>query len=597
MTGVFLVATSQTAATDPLKRPGTTTTERPGIFSTSELGDNELVELLAERFGASPVRVLDSDNKKIDRSIKVVSESFELTTDFKYNPKVRVVYSIPLRSNSTAGPDADNIVLQAFWPVAMQPFKTETVNGREEQVPNTEPEEAARNISYKCGYTAFSIYITSPREMWSDPRESYFQGGREWVDLVFRAQDEIIKRHKLKAKGLLLMGHSLGGTFVQRIAAARPDRVAGIAVFSAPEITLPTEKSDTAWFLGITRGDSMRREYERLYGRLVETTANVVFNIFPPNYERRGAGANFYHSFTQLGVDACRSFLRGVVSGMSPQGDVDVTKWPYIRDRNKPLRIFPIGHQNAKKIPTTDREYLPSREFVEILQSLPAPLQFVNLPNGQGGTIKCSVGLPPLGRPRGVILYCQSFDFRNLPQIFDNIYYLAENGYVVIAPRLDKMPQRTIATALEFVRTAKVFQRVPLALLGNGPVGSAMWQTAALDRRIQPKAVAVMEFEPGDLLDESKLPPGCGIKSPVMFVYDEALLTNVSTSTGARASLERVSTIKGYIAACKERSQLARVSFVPKDTESPGMVAQKSVQASADFLTKVIENRVSEIAP
>ncbi len=591
MLNCVLAGAARTEAVDPQFE------KRPSIFATPEITGEELIELLDERFKASPVKVLDSYDERRDPRFKIHADSFTLKTDLKYNPEVKVVYRIPLRSKYTAGPDADNIVLRAFWPGSMEPMTTKEVDGKEVTVPSTNLESSLTYYSDSLGYTAFSIYIHSPREMWSDPKESYFLGGKEWVDIVFRAQDEIIKRHKLKTKGLLLVGHSLGGTFIQRIAAARPDRVAGVSVHSAPDVIVPKEKSDTAWFLGFTRGDSMRTDFEKLHSGLLDLEGNLVFSVFPPNYDRRGQGGNFYHSVGKLADAGSRSFLRGVVDRMNSKGEVDVTKWPYVRDRYKALRILPVGHRDAQLIPEENREFLPSRKFVEILQSLPVPIQFVNIADRQGDEVKCLVGLPPLGRPRGVLLYCQEFDFRELPEIIDNLYYFAEKGYVVIAPRLGPAPENEITAALEYLRTAKIFDRTPLVLLGKGPAGGPMWQTVALERRIQPKAVAMMEFEPGDLLDESKLPPGCGIKSPVMFVYDEAPLANVGTSSSAKESLRKVSTIKEFIATCGQRNQLARVSFISKDVDSAGKVSQQSVQAAATFLTNVVENRITEIAP
>ena len=82
-----------------------------------------------------------------------------------------------------------------------------------------------------------------------------------------------------------------------------------------------------------------------------------------------------------------------------------------------------------------------------------------------------------------------------------------------------------------------------------------------------------------------------------MFVYDEAPLANVVTSDAAKESLRKVSTIKEFIATCSQRNQLARVYFIPKDVDSAGKVSQQSVQAAATFLTNVVDNRITEIAP
>lgn len=562
------------------------TIHQTDLFKTAKISPPELADILTERFASTPVQILDSYDERVDKTVKSVEGSFYLDTNLQWNPKVEVVYKIPLRNEKFPGPHASNIVMLGFYPGAAAPPGVKVVDGKEVK----EKSKLYGSLSYysdKLGYTAFSMHMVTKKGEGDNLDESYFQAGPQWVDIVFRAKEELERRYKLKPKKLLLCGMSLGATFVERIAAARPDQVAAVAAHSAPEITLPKSPSDTAWFLGISRGDSMSANYSHLFNGLEDLNDNINFGIFPPNYGKRGETGNFYHTESPIASTAARSFLKGVVEA-SPTGKVDPTKWPYLRDRSRPLRIYHAGTPEANRIPIEDREYFPSRAFVQCLQAIPAPMQTVTLGKLGGRELKCLVGLPPLGKPKGVLVYSEKLFYANISAMMDNIYYLANQGYLVLAPNLASLDATAIKSTVAFVKQTPVLKQLPLVYVGSGEKANCLWDFVSKDPDASPKAVAMVGFEPGKAFEEAKSAVGSGIKCPILFVYDEKPLLNVATAEEARQSLAKVRAVDDFVKTCKERHQPARVIYIPKDTGTDVRVAQKSMESIDTILSEVI---------
>lgn len=610
-----------TAATPPpvvAPTPALQTTKSPSVppvphlkpFEMPQLTAQELDELLIERFASMPIKLPDNYDERPAKDLKIHEGSFTLETKLKNNPKVEVIYRVPLHNKHRPGPDADNIVLVGLHANALRPRKANMIDG-EMVAEKSRLHGQLTPFADRLGYTAFAIHVFSTSEMASDKEEYFAYGGPEWVDVVFRAKAEIEKLHKLKERKLLVYGGSEGAQFVQNIAVAAPERVAAVMAHSGPKITPPEQSSDTAWFLSITRGDAMQKEYEAVYNRLLEQGGNVVFNIFPPNYIKRGLSNNFYHSTSKIASLAGRSFLRGVVDSMDVNGGTDRTRWPFVRDRTKPLRIFPRTSLQARNIPREFIEYLPSRAFAQCLQAVPAPMHLLTLPAANMRSTKAFVGIPPLGKAKGVIVYAHPYSFLDLQLMFDNIYYLAGMGYVVIAPQIKKSDPADIEAALRYISQSAGIKDLPLVVMGYGKTGNLAWDIVAKNREITPRAVAMLEFTPQDSFDESKLPPGCRMNAPVVFVYDEKPLTQVETSQEAEASRQIVTAVKDFSNKCRERSQLAKVVILPRPepikTTKPlepavvqkleeTRIAQLSLEAAEDFITKVIERNTAKIS-
>ncbi len=133
---------------------------------------------------------------------------------------------MPLKPNGSPALNADNLVMWADWPPGMEPL----VDVKEGEVTKMVPRPIAGEMDYYgrvCSFTTFQLFFHTPREAYDDPEECYFLGGEKWVDIVFRAKAAIEKEFKLRDRKLLMVGHSIGAAFIQRVAAARPESVGG----------------------------------------------------------------------------------------------------------------------------------------------------------------------------------------------------------------------------------------------------------------------------------------------------------------------------------------------------------------------------------
>jgi len=676
-------------------------------FDPSVLTKQDLLDILSDRFAAVPVNAPQTHSQKGDPYISIREGSFTLTTHLRWNPEVKVDYSIPMHLSSSPAQTASNILMigtrmseasppayesnaylsgsdviqigdlvqkvqnpsdplskyilgkfsqpvefrftdphstnqqrqnaliegldqvlggdclfdpDAFASIplsaesqalmAQHPQKGTLVWLNRMLLQDCYPANIKRKpmdahivdiraksplyrdldaVSSETGFTTFAMEMVYKPNVADSAGECYTNGGPEWVDLVFRAQDELTRRYNLPPRGLLMYGSSLGGSFLERIAAARPDRVAALAINDAPSLILPKVHSSTAWYMGIVRGDTMYGDYDALYNKLLELNDNVDLGQFQPNFGKRDT----YHVVTPITDTAAKAFLKGVVNSYDSSGNFDVTQWPYVRDRTKPLRIVENGSADGSGISQASREYLPSREFVQILQSVPARMQTLGLGPGRSVTSKCFVGLPPYGKPKAVIVYSTGIEYANIENVIDDINYLANEGYLVFVPRLSGSDSSALQCTLDFIKESPVLDELPLLCLGSGERGAPLWNIVATDEELSPKAVAFLNFDGSEEFGETNVPVGSRIRCPILFVYNEKDMIDVSNSEGALASMEKLHGIDLFLQKCKERHQPARVMFVPKEIGWAGGVAQASVNFVNDIFGKLLVGRDS----
>ncbi len=579
------------------------------------LTEADFTEILSSRFSSRPVKVYDDQESWMEERKGTFRGTFELETSLTWNPKVRVRYRVPQTHQKHNTPAADNIVMLCLWYGAAQPpespaGKTRPKHGKPALKINSErptdgktPKKKApveKNLklhgymspfSDGLGFTTFSLEIVTDENDFGNKKECYFYGGPEWVDVVRRAKAEIVKRHKLHEKKLLLYGSSMGGSFAAHLAAAMPDEVAAVAIHNAPDVPTPAARSETKWFVGVTRGDSGRQGNESLVRRLRELGTPVVHAITPPAYQKRGVG-NLYHSLSGAGRHAGLSFLEGAVEQRSTQGENDPTRWPYVRDLTKPLLIRRNDRQMAGLIPESRREYLPSAKLARALQSMPPSMQTVTMEAKNSANPRCMVGLPPLGQPKGAILLSHKYQFHDLPQLLDNINFLAGKGYVVLAPRLWGEPAEVLQTSLNFVRRNPLLANLPLSLIGVGAENAALWQLLLTQRGLQPAAFIPIDFQPGDFLDRSTWPLGAKIQWPTLFLYDQKNFAQSGTSAKAREAAAKLEKVREFVEFMRKKNQIAAVRFVPLGQISEDQSAQKSIETALQFINLAVSGKI-----
>ena len=131
------------------------------------------------------------------------------------NPEVEVGYLVPVGLDGRPLPGAENMV---FYGVA---------NGEGGRVPCSQPWLRQLAKEFRC--TVFSLGIRTNLDIAEDREQYYIYRESGWFGVVFGVQEKLAKRFGFPSRKLLLAGESSGGSMVQRIAAAHPDRVAAAA--------------------------------------------------------------------------------------------------------------------------------------------------------------------------------------------------------------------------------------------------------------------------------------------------------------------------------------------------------------------------------
>lgn len=604
--GTAIQTVSFTSSTAGRSKPSARTTSN----HPETLTEGELISTLAERFASQPVKIFAEEESWAEERKATFRGSFELETSLKWNPKVRVQYRVPQTIQGRPTPSADQMLMLCLWFGAAAPPRARTV---EQLLPKLPPGVAKgskeyarlaaaaeanerklvesneglhglmRPFSDSLDFTTFSLEIVTDRKDMGNKREAYFYGGSEWVDVVRRAQAEIVKRHHLKAKKLLLYGESLGGTFAARLGVAMADQVSGVVIQNAPEVTLPTAPANTAWLVGVTRGDSGRQGNAELVDQLRKLKTPCVHVINPPAYRLRGVG-NLYHSVSPQAFRASLLFFEGIVKLQSPQGENDLRRWLYVRDTQQPLLIKRNDSQAQERIPLERREFLPSREFVHISQTMPISMQFVTLGKDDPKQPLCMVGVPPLGRPKGIIMFSHKYQYRDLPQLLNNLNFMAEQGYLVLAPRLRGSSQTMMQSALSFIKRNQVLTSLPMSFIGVGAENEALLKFLLAQRNFKPAVHVPIDFKPGGLLDEKTWPLGSRFDWPVMFLYEQKDFARAQTPEEAQQLSSDLQEVKAFVDRLRSRSQVADVRFVPAKIKSEEQSAQKEIETALAFI-------------
>lgn len=612
-TGIQTVSLTSANA-DRSKPSARTTSDHPGT-----LKEAELMSILAERFASQPVKTYpDEDESWAEERKSTFRGSFELDTSLKWNPKVRVQYRVPQTIQGRPTPNADQMLLLCLWFGAAAPPLAKTAdqlltklppgvakgskkyaqlasaaeaNERKRVESNEGLHRLMRPFSDSLDFTIFSLEIVTDRKDMGNKREAYFYGSPEWVDVVRRAQAEIIKRHRLKPKKLLLYGESLGGTFAERLGVAMASEVSGVVIQNAPEVTLPSAPANTAWLVGITRGDSGRQANAELVDQFRKLKTPCVHVIYPPAYRMRGVG-NLYHSVSPQTFRASLLFLEGIVKLQSPQGDNDLRRWPYVRDTQQPLLIKRNDSQAQERIPLERRELLPSREFVHISQTMPVSMQFVTLGKDDPKQPLCMVGVPPLGRPKGIIMFSHKYQYRDLSQLLNNLNFMAEQGYLALAPRLRGSSQAVMQSAMSFVKRNQLLASLPISFIGVGAENEPLLKFLLTQRNFKPAVHVPIDFKPGGLLNEKGWPLGSHFDWPVMFLYEQKDFARAQTPEEAQQLGSDLQEVKDFVDRLRSRSQVADVRFVPAKIKSEEQGAQKEIETALAFIDASVTGKI-----
>lgn len=546
----------------------------------------QLTNILADRFAGQQINNFDIDAPIQERK-SIFKGSFDLETSLKWNPTVKVLYRIPMTVEKRPTANASHIVLYCSWVGGARPQRPPKYGEPTKQNPLY---DEMKPFSDDLDFTGFSLEIVTDQGEMENRREAYFYAGPEWVDVVLRAREEIIRRHHLEKRKLLIYGPCVGGVFAERLAVAMPAMVCAVAIQNAPQVSLPALRANTAWFVGVTRGDAGRTANLELVETLRKLGTPCLHVTTPP---ASSGGAVDYHSVSPEARRAAGLFLQGVAKLEDSGGESDPARWPYVRDQAQPLTILLNDQQTVSHIPLERREYLPSQEFGRALQNMAVPAQAVTLgPINSRGT-SCMVGVPPVGTPKGIIIYSHDYNFPDLARFMENINFLSAQGYLVLAPRLKGNSEVAIQTTLDFVLKSKLLANLPRSFIAVGSGNDPLWKILLTQRNIKPTMYVPIDFEPGQLMDQAKWPEGARIDWPVVFLYGQKNFKGPETPNEASRPVAEIESVNNFVDGQQRRNQVAAVTYVPGTIRFKEQMAQKSIEAAVQIIDSAIAGKIS----
>jgi hypothetical protein len=407
---------------------------------------------------------LKPDYPELNPKVEIKKLAFEIKSNTYDKRKVTVEVRIPYVKGKP-GPNAHHLVFHA-------PFPTETINF----------EKPHHKFYYQAlGFTLFSFSMDATGEELSDPKKCYWNAESGWHDVVFAAQKKIIEDHKLQPEKLFISTESAGSNMTQRMAVANPDKIRAVALYSGADYIEVKEYSPVAWLVLHGRGDSSFDSNLKLTEQLRASGSDVIYTPTAPDYEGRGS-LLYYHVHSPQSRYLQASFLWAIASkpGMD-QAETRRKLWPYISSSKERGLVLENTEPNRKQIASEDLVYLPGPALATHWIKTPQFLQTSSLPADNNTTSKTMLITPPGGTPvKGLVIYADTYHFTSYPKTVEDMHFLANSGYAVIASKNLKNNPNDITTFLSAVNlwqnNEKRVADLPVFLVGYGQVGVSYYK-------------------------------------------------------------------------------------------------------------------------
>ena len=226
----------------------------------------------APKIGIPPTKYVTPTEESPEETVKngLLTGYYRRTVSLPLNKKVDVGYLVPLGPDRKPRPGAENMIFYAI------------PSGAANRKPGSQPWLQPLAREFNC--TVFTLAIRSNLNITEDRRQYYIYREAGWFDVVFDIQEKLAKRFGLPHRKLLLMGESSGGSMVQRIAAAFPDRVAAAAWCGGSRYDLERLKKDGIPRLVVSTWGCPGETISATYAEQEREAGNpVLFARMPPD--------------------------------------------------------------------------------------------------------------------------------------------------------------------------------------------------------------------------------------------------------------------------------------------------------------------------
>ncbi|MFH1825416.1 MAG: hypothetical protein ABH873_09395 [Candidatus Firestonebacteria bacterium] len=318
---------------------------------------------------------------------------YEIDTDFPGNKQVIVYYALPMRGNRVLPLSASNMVFCAPYVGETEFFKRNFNN----------------YFVKELGCSVFSFEFKYTDEELGNRKKWYYYKESGWHDLALEVQNKLIHDYGLDRRKIIIVGESGGASMGQQMGIYYPDKIEAVAGIGGAFFDEPKVKSDVAWLMINTWGDSTIVKNDEFAKNAGALGMQVLRILTPPVWDKKGD--NFHHIPSNLAEKYVFEFVKGILDLRRNNGGKTpiYEKWPVkYSSENKTLYFSSEDFEKTwKKLP---------HEFIRAMQRTIESDEIVDFP-AKGA--------------KKIVLFLQDEKFYST-MLLDNVYYLHELGYDVV---------------------------------------------------------------------------------------------------------------------------------------------------------------------
>lgn len=405
------------------------------IISSSKSSKHEINRAL-DGWTECDISLID---KSYDHKFKIKEGSFTLTTNLPNNENLKITYIVPVDPEGNPLPSANNVVFHA-------PYAGE-------RTPLNDPHR--RYFSENMGFTSFSFNMHLDLRLIGDDKQKFYIFNESgWHDIVFTAQQKLLKDFNLKPSKLLVVGQSSGGSMAQLLAINHPDKIDAVAGTGGRSYNPVKNGSKVAWLVLNTWGCANTLSAKQ-FKRQSQTTGVQVLRGETPSILKLKGGTHAHHTAGPLAWKLMEEFIRGVVE---------------LREKNNGIMPIPKEWPIEETI-NNEKQFLPSERFAFLWEKLPHKGTAIFADKNDNSHI---VVMPSSRHARAIVLFVHDQSFYESTNPMDNLYFLAKQNNIAIGVKVNDDHFETlkrIRKALSTILRKQSWRRLPIYVAGSGNGG------------------------------------------------------------------------------------------------------------------------------
>lgn len=345
---------------------------------------------------------------------KFIEGEFVAEKALANNPEVKVLYRIPVDSQNKPVKEAENFVFIA-------PYLHD--NGS-----FFKKERVVKELTTALGCSVFTILLDSSKTDVNNKQECHYYKESGSHEITLSAWEKIKQEHNIQTnKKFFIYGTSGGSSMGQMMGVLYPDKIEAVIGHGGRFFKTIPQDSPVSFFMSNTIGDSVAGENQALAIESRKNGVQLFYAELPPVPVKKTERffhhiKNYYHDMLLL------EFVKGIIQGRGDESSFPIPEWKYDESDyaapNSDLHIaeakIGIRNQHLK---------FPSAEFAKLWTMRP---QFEEVQYGKVEDENVTITYPRTTKPLGIVIFMHDHNLLWSTSLLDNLYYLADQGYIGI---------------------------------------------------------------------------------------------------------------------------------------------------------------------